>query len=196
MRLRPLTAARKEWAAVMGTKVGAFAPLPPVSLEDLVPAVHVYRHLERSLDLAFVRGLVGGADAGLGRPSIDPVAFCKLQLILFFDGLRSEHQPLRAVANRLNLRWHLGYDLTEPPPDHSSPYRASARYGLDVFLRLFEAVVERCAAADLVWGEERYVDATKVAANADLESLRPRFAVEAHLAGQVRRRGRRRRRRG
>jgi hypothetical protein len=33
----------------------------------------------------------------------------------------------------------------------------------------------------LVWGEELYVDATKVAANADLASLRPRFAVEAHL---------------
>jgi hypothetical protein len=33
----------------------------------------------------------------------------------------------------------------------------------------------------LVWGEELYIDATKVAANAALTSLRPRFAVEAHL---------------
>lgn len=33
-----------------------------------------------------------------------------------------------------------------------------------------------------VWGKELYVDATKVKANASLDSLTPRFAVEAHLA--------------
>jgi hypothetical protein len=42
--------------------------------------------------------------------------------------------------------------------------------------------VEQCLAAGLVWGQELYVDATKVTANAALASLQPRFAVEAHLA--------------
>ena len=42
--------------------------------------------------------------------------------------------------------------------------------------------MEQCLAAGLVWGQELYTDATKVAANAALASLRPRFAVEAHLA--------------
>jgi hypothetical protein len=37
--------------------------------------------------------------------------------------------------------------------------------------------------AGLVWGQELYVDSTDVAGNAAHESLRPRFAVEAHLAG-------------
>ena len=32
--------------------------LPPVTLEDLVPTDHFYRHLERTLDLACVRDLV------------------------------------------------------------------------------------------------------------------------------------------
>ena len=48
---------------MMGTKERAFAPLPPVTLEDLVPPDHFYRHLERSLDLAFVRDLVRDAYA-------------------------------------------------------------------------------------------------------------------------------------
>jgi hypothetical protein len=52
---------------------------------------------------------------------------------------------------------------------------------LDVFRRFFEAIVAQCIAAGLVWGQELSVDATKVAANADLDSLQPRFAVEAHL---------------
>ena len=50
-----------------------------------------------------------------------------------------------------------------------------------VFRRFFERIVEQCIAARLVWGQELYIDATKVAANAALDSLQPRFAVEAHL---------------
>jgi transposase len=138
--------------------------------------------LERSLDLAFVRGLVRDNYADIGRPSIDPVVVFKLQLILFFEGLRSERQLLRVVADRLSLRWYLGYDLAEPLPDHSSLTRVRERYGLDVFRRFFEALTAQCVAAGLVWGQELYVDSTDVAANASLDSLRPRFAVEAHLA--------------
>jgi hypothetical protein len=60
---------------MLGTKTRAFAPPPPVSLEDLVPRDRFCRHLERPLDLGFVRGLVRGAYAETGRPSIDPVVF-------------------------------------------------------------------------------------------------------------------------
>src|SRR5215207_5243043 len=166
---------------MMGTKVRAFAPLPPVSLEDLIPPDSFYRHLERTLDLGFVRDLVRDAYADSGRPSIDPVVFFKLQLILFFEGLRSERHLMEVVADRLSLRWYLGYDLTEPLPDHSSLSRIRERYGREVFRRFFEAVVEQCISAGLVWGRELYIDATKVAANASLDSVAPRFAVEAHL---------------
>jgi hypothetical protein len=105
-----------------------------------------------------------------------------LQLILFFVGLRSERQLMHVVADRLSLRWYLGNDLTEPLPDHSSLSRIRERSGLDAFCRFFETIVEQCAAAGLIWGEELYLDATKVEANAAMDSLRPRFAVEAHLA--------------
>ena len=152
-----------------------------VSLEDLVPADHFYRHLERALDLAFVRDLVRDAYADIGRPSIDPVVFFKLQLVLFFEGLRSERQLMRLAADRLSVRWYLGYALDEPLPDHSSLTRIRERYGLAVFRRFFEAIVERCAAAGLVWGRELYIDATEVEANAALDATIPRFAVEAHL---------------
>src|SRR5215213_3235617 len=130
---------------MMGQKERSFAALPPISLEELVPADHFYRHLERSLDLGFVRDLVRGAYADIGRPSLDPVVFFKLQLILFFEGLRSERQLMRVVADRLSLRWYLGYDLTEPLPDHSSLTRLRERYGLEVFRCFFEEIVKRGA---------------------------------------------------
>jgi hypothetical protein len=50
-----------------------------VSLEELVPADHFYRHLEAKLDLSFVRNWTEERYAELGRPSIDPVVFFKLQ---------------------------------------------------------------------------------------------------------------------
>ena len=128
---------------MMGHKERAFGPLPPLTLEDLVPADNFYRHLERSLDLGFVRDLVREAYADIGRPSIDPVVFFKLQLILFFEGLRSERQLMQVVADRLSVRWYLGYDLSESLPDHSSLSRIRERYGLVVVRRFLEKIVEQ-----------------------------------------------------
>jgi|SRR5215469_11019212 len=95
---------------------------------------------------------------------------------------RSERQLMRHAADRLSVRWYIGYDLNEPLPDHSSLTRIRERYGIDVFRRFFEAIVEQCQQAGLVWGRELYFDGTKVLANASTESVKPRFAVEAHLS--------------
>jgi transposase len=166
---------------MMGTKQRAFAPIVAVSLEALVPVDHFYRHLERTLDLSFVREFVQETYAGGGRPSIDPVVFFKLQLVMFFEDIRSERLLMRHAADRLSVRWYLGYDLGEALPDHSSLTRIRTRYGVEVFRRFFEKIVEQCQQAGLVWGKELYFDGTKVAANAGKESLKPRFFVEAHL---------------
>jgi transposase len=166
---------------MMGTKARAFAPLCNRSLEDLVTADNFYRHLEAKLDLGFVRDLVRSTYKECGRPSVDPKVFFKLQIVMFFEGLRSERELVRVAADRLSVRWYLGYDLDEELPDHSSLTRIRQRYGLAVFRRFFEAIVEQCREAGLVWGKELYFDATQVKANASLESIAPRFAVEAHL---------------
>src|SRR5436190_3790969 len=166
---------------MMGTKARSFAPLCNCSVEDLVPADNFYRHLEAKLDLGFVRDLVRSTYKECGRPSVDPRVFFKLQLVMFFEGLRSERELVRVSADRLSVRWYLGYDLDEELPDHSSLTRIRKRYGLAVFRRFFETIVEQCREAGLVWGKELYFDATQVKANASLDSIVPRFAVEAHL---------------
>jgi transposase len=104
---------------MMGTKIRSFATLPQdISLEDLVPEDHFYRRLEARLDLSFVRELVRPLYAGGGKPSVDPVVYFKLQLVMFFEDLRSERQLMRAVSDRLSVRWYLGYDPHESLPDH------------------------------------------------------------------------------
>src|ERR671911_1400284 len=172
---------------MMGTKIRSFSPLPhDLSLEDLVPEDHLYRRLEATLDLSFVRELVAPLYAKSGRPSVDPVVFFKLQLVMFFENLRSERQLMGVVADRLSLRWYLGYDLFEPLPDHSSLTRIRERYGLEIFRRFFERIVEMCFEAGLVRGHELYFDATKVEANASIDSTRSRSLVEGRLGEHLR----------
>jgi transposase len=166
----------------MGTKIRSFAPLPhDLSLEDLVPEDNFYRRLEAALDLSFVRDLVGPLYAKGGRPSVDPVVFFKLQLVMFFEDIRSERQLMQAVSDRLSVRWYLGYDLFEPMPDHSSLTRIRERFGLPIFRRFFERIVEMCVDAGLVWGEELYFDATKVEADASIDSTRSRSLLGGRL---------------
>jgi transposase len=93
----------------MGTKTRSFAPLCNRSLENLVPADNFYRHLEAKLDLGFVRDLVQDTYKERGRPSVDPSVFFKLQLVMFFEGIRSERELIRTAADRLSIRWYLGY---------------------------------------------------------------------------------------
>jgi len=97
-----------------------------VSLEALVPANHFYRHLEVTLDLSFVREWVCELYAERGRPSIDPVVFFKLQLVMFFEGIRSERKLIKTASLNLAHRWYLGYTLDEELPDHSSLIRTGS----------------------------------------------------------------------
>ncbi len=113
---------------MMGTKERHFAPLIHVSVEELVPHDHFYRHLERTLDLSFVREFVQGTYAGGGRPSIDPVVFFKLQLVMFFEDIRSERLLMRQAADRLSVLWYLGVRHVTRGSIPSQTERTSGRF--------------------------------------------------------------------
>ena len=94
------------------------------------PADNFYRHLEAKLDLGFVRDLGARAPMPSGADrAIDPVVFFKLQLVMFFEGIRSERQLIETASLNLAHRWYLGYALDEELPDHSSLTRIRQRLG-------------------------------------------------------------------
>jgi transposase len=164
---------------MLGHKARDFKQHMAISLEHLVPKDNFYRQVDQSLDLKFVRDLAGEFYSNFGRPSIDPVVFFKLQLIAFFEGIRSERQLMETVNLNLAHRWFIGYDLDEPVPDHSSLSKIRERFGLEVFLLFFERIVELCIQAGLVWGDELYFDSTKVQANANVNGMIDRAKYEA-----------------
>lgn len=168
---------------MIGTKERDFKTYAQISLEDLVPTDNFYRQLEAYIDLEFIRPLVQGLYSNIGRPSIDPIVFFKLQLIAFFEDIHSERQLMEMVNLNLAHRWHLGYDLDEVIPDHSSLSKIRERYGLSVFQMFFEKIVAACVEAGLVWGKELYFDSTKVLANAAINNMitQAEFEAEHHL---------------
>jgi transposase len=155
-----------------------------IAIESAVPKDHFYRHLHRLLDLSFVRDLAADCYASGGRPSIDPIVFFKLELLMFFEGIRSERKLMEQAGYNLAMRWYAGYNLDEPLPDHSTLSKIRTRLGLPIFRRFFEAITEQCVKAGLVRGDELIFDATKVRANASMDSLIPRLRLltEEHLA--------------
>ena len=163
----------------MGHRSKRFKLFTETNLEALLPADNFYRQLEGKLDLSFVRDLVRDRYGEMGRRSIDPVVFFKLQLIAFFEGITSERRLMETTQLNLAHRWYLGYDLDEALPDHSSLSKIRSRYGVETFQRFFERIVELCMEAGLVEGDELYIDATKVEADASLSSLRPRLSLAA-----------------
>src|SRR3972149_11698498 len=134
---------------MMGHRTKQFKLFAPTSLDALVPPDHFYRRLEEGLDLSFVRDLVRDTYGEMGRPSIDPVVFFKLQLIAFFEGISSERRLMETAQLNLAHRWYLGYDLDEPLPDHSSLSKIRSRYGLEAFHGFSERMAGRCMGAGL-----------------------------------------------
>jgi hypothetical protein len=100
---------------------------------------------------------------------------------MLVEGIRSERKLIELASLNLAHRWYVGYCLDEPLPDHSTLTRIRQRLGLPIFRRFFEHIVDLCDQAGLIWGKELFFDATKVQANAALDSLVTRFAVDEHL---------------
>jgi hypothetical protein len=71
---------------MLGHKSRGFKQHVAVSLEALVPQDNFYRQVDQCINLSFVRDLTAEYYSSLGRPSIDPVVFFRLQLIAFFAG--------------------------------------------------------------------------------------------------------------
>jgi Transposase domain (DUF772) len=45
-------------------------------------------------------------------PRLNELVFFKLQLVMFFEDIRSERLLMRHAADRLSVRWFLGYELS------------------------------------------------------------------------------------
>src|ERR1700755_2895899 len=138
-------------------------------LGDAVPEDHLVRKIDAVLDLSWLRSELAPHYSSMGRPSIDPELMIRMLVVGYVFAIRSERLICREVQVNLAYRWFCKLGIEDAIPDHSAFSRARNerfREG-DVFLHVFERVVEACIAADLVGGEGFAVDASLIAADAN-----------------------------
>ena len=144
-----------------------------IVLESFVAHDHILRKIDGLLDMAFVRELTVSCYAsGLGRPSIDPEVFFRMELLAFLYGIKSERRLCEEIRYNLAYRWFCRLSPHEDVPDHSSLSRIRDRYGENIFESVFREIVALCRKKGLVHEECCVMtDATLIAADAALNSL-------------------------
>ena len=116
----------------------------------------------------------------LGRPSLTPGSYFRLQLIGFFEGVGSERGIAWRVADSLSLRRFLGYGLDEATPDHVTLSRTRRLLDAETHQAVFSWVLERLGEAGLLRGKTIGVDATTLEANAAMRSIVRRATGEQY----------------
>lgn len=138
------------------------------SLGDMVPQDHLLRKIDRFLNFDDLRAHLKPFYSHTGRPSIDPELMCRMLIVGYCFGIRSERQLCDEVHLNLAYRWFCQLGIEDNIPNHST--FSKARHGRfresDLFRKLFEQVVLRCMREGLVKGEGFAVDASLIRANA------------------------------
>lgn len=144
-----------------------------VRIEELVPAGHILRKIERWIDFSIVHEKTKELYSHTGRPSIDPEVLIRMMIIGYLYGITSERRLCQEVHLNLAYRWFCGLTLEDKVADHST--FSKNRYGRfsqsGLFRGMFQAVVKQAQEHGLVKGRHLTVDAATVQANASLESL-------------------------
>lgn len=141
-----------------------------VSIDELVPADHLLRKVEKAIDFTFIHDLVKDLYcADNGRPALDPTLLFKLLLIGYLFGVRSERQLIREVQVNVAYRWFLGLSLTDKLPDASTLSQNRRRRFNDsgVYQQIFDEIVFQAMRKKLVSGNTLYTDSTHLKASAN-----------------------------
>lgn len=141
------------------------------SLDQAVPADHIYRRIDQALDLRFLYRRTRNYYGKDGQQSIDPVVFFKMCLIGYLNNISGDRPLHRTCSDSLACRWFLGYDIDEALPVHSTLSRTRGLFGEALFLDVFGQVLGLCVDAGMVSGVRQAVDSALIKANASVDSM-------------------------
>lgn len=145
-----------------------------INIESLVPENYILRHVDRAVDLSFVREKTAELyTEGQGRHSIPPELVLRLFLLQYLFDL-SDRALCNEVAMHAGFRWFCRLNFDDPIPDRTTLVKLRRLWGITgVFDEVMREVVRQCVAAGLVSGTAMGVDGTQVTANAATRSLAP-----------------------
>ncbi len=92
-------------------------------------------------------------------------------LLGYFEGIESERGMAWRAADSLSYRKFLGYDLSEPTPDHSTVSRTRRLHSVETHRAVMKWVLKILRKHGLADGQSVCIDATTLQANASMKSL-------------------------
>lgn len=143
-----------------------------VQIDSFIPQNHLLRKIDKVLDFEFVREMTEHLYCvDNGRPSVDPVLFFRIYLIIFLYGIESDRQACDEICYNLSYRWFCRLSLEDSVPDHSSLTKIRDRLGEETFKKIFEKIISVCIEKNLVKGTKIMMDGSYVRADAALKSM-------------------------
>ena len=179
---------------MMGRQVVQEALFYRFRFEDHVPADYFLRWIDWLLNFSAIRHDLEALYSHTGRPSVDPELMIRMLLIGYLYGIRSDRRLVDEGHFNFAYRWFCRLGLESRMPDRST--FSNNRHGRfasgGVLRRVFEMVVDRCAAFGLVGGQAAAVDGSTIAADASRErkdqpeAMQKTWAVKEEVARPVR----------
>lgn len=143
-----------------------------INIEALVPKNYILRHIDKAVDLSFIRERTKSLySQDLGRYSIPPELVLRLFLLRYLFAL-SDYALHGEVLMHAGFRWFCRLNFDDAIPDRSTLVKLRRLWSITgVFEDVMHEVVRQCVEAGLVSGKAIGVDGTQVTANAATNSL-------------------------
>ena len=124
-----------------------------VLLEDLVPADHLLRKIEKAVDFSFIHDLCKDLYCpDNGRPAIEPELLFRMLFLGYLYGIKSEVKLAQEVNENIAFKWFLGLKLSEKGPDHATISINRVRRFKDnnIAEKIFDEILKQCIKKGLV----------------------------------------------
>lgn len=153
---------RKRAAPVFKPYIQGQPALIPPSWDELIPAEHVVRVVNRTVEQIDLEPLLGQYKGG-GVSSYHPKMMLKVLVYAYSQRVYSSRQIAKALRENIHYIWISGGNQ----PDFRTINRFRGVVMKEVIEEVFASVLELLIAGDYVKLENYFVDGTKVEANAN-----------------------------
>lgn len=153
----------------MMTKQSKQDELILATLEQLVPAHHTLRLIDKHFCFDFIYDITKPLYSHTGRPSVDPVNVFKIELINILGGYNSIRRTLEEVEVNIAYRWFLNLPFSQKVPDHSALSKLYSRKfeENEVYEGIFVNIMKQLKDKGLINTKQIYIDGTHIKASAN-----------------------------
>jgi len=141
--------------------------LEMVSLEDLVPAEHMYRKFNSLWKFNSVKKYLKSIEKDNNYKGYGSLRLFKCLLLQFMEDL-SDRELFRYIQENVASKWFCGFSLTEETPTHTVFGRIRKKLGTKVLSKLFSNLRDQLKSQGYMNEVFSFVDASHLIAKASL----------------------------